>query len=104
MTRSAPGLAVPSPSFCATPTGGRLATTYDLAFSGPHTRRIFSGIGFRTCDPPVSRPYCTAQKESRKRVFKNWSAVDDLVSKHQEPLLSRSFTSAPRNASPSPTS
>ncbi|GBN98949.1 hypothetical protein AVEN_110915-1 [Araneus ventricosus] len=45
--------------FCATPTGGRLATTYDLACNRPHTRRIFSGIGFRTCNPPVprSRPY-----------------------------------------------
>ncbi|GBM43032.1 hypothetical protein AVEN_215166-1 [Araneus ventricosus] len=28
--------------------GGRLATTYDWACSGLHTRRIFSGIGSRT--------------------------------------------------------
>ncbi|GBO00241.1 hypothetical protein AVEN_116531-1 [Araneus ventricosus] len=41
----------PSPSFRATPTGGRLATAYDLACSRPHTRRIFSGIGFRACGP-----------------------------------------------------
>ncbi|GBM04204.1 hypothetical protein AVEN_41024-1 [Araneus ventricosus] len=33
----------------------RLATTYDLACNRPHTRRIFSGIGFRACDPPVPR-------------------------------------------------
>ncbi|GBN05801.1 hypothetical protein AVEN_88105-1 [Araneus ventricosus] len=36
----------PSPRFRATPAGGRLATTHDLACSRPHTRRIFSGIGF----------------------------------------------------------
>ncbi|GBN32517.1 hypothetical protein AVEN_194315-1, partial [Araneus ventricosus] len=50
---------IPSPSFLATPAGGRLTTTYDLACNRPHTRRIFSGIGFRTCDLPVprSRPY-----------------------------------------------
>ncbi|GBM80018.1 hypothetical protein AVEN_203781-1 [Araneus ventricosus] len=28
--------------------GERLATTYDLMCNRPHTRRIFSGIGFRT--------------------------------------------------------
>ncbi|GBO22095.1 hypothetical protein AVEN_186118-1 [Araneus ventricosus] len=53
MTRTTPELAPPSPNFRATPTGGRLATTYDLACNRPHTRRIFSGIGFRTCDPPL---------------------------------------------------
>ncbi|GBM79456.1 hypothetical protein AVEN_106957-1, partial [Araneus ventricosus] len=47
MTRTTPELARPSPSFRAAPTGGRLATTYDLACNRPHTRRIFSGIGFR---------------------------------------------------------
>ncbi|GBN64813.1 hypothetical protein AVEN_254533-2 [Araneus ventricosus] len=51
MTRTTPELALPN--FLATPTGGRLATTYDLACNRPHTRRIFSGIGFRTCGPPV---------------------------------------------------
>ncbi|GBN48176.1 hypothetical protein AVEN_209551-1 [Araneus ventricosus] len=35
MTRATPGLASPSPSFHATPTGGRLATTYDLAYDRP---------------------------------------------------------------------
>ncbi|GBM96541.1 hypothetical protein AVEN_6301-1 [Araneus ventricosus] len=59
MTRTTPELAPPSPNFRATPTGGPLATTYDLAYNRPHTRRIFGGIGFRNCDPPVprSRPY-----------------------------------------------
>ncbi|GBM41564.1 hypothetical protein AVEN_215731-1 [Araneus ventricosus] len=55
MTRTTPELAPPSPNFRATPTGGRLATTYDLACNRPHTRRIFSGIGFRTCDPPEKK-------------------------------------------------
>ncbi|GBN74549.1 hypothetical protein AVEN_153219-1 [Araneus ventricosus] len=31
-----PELALPSPSFRATPTGGRLATTYDLTCNRPH--------------------------------------------------------------------
>ncbi|GBN00880.1 hypothetical protein AVEN_57888-1, partial [Araneus ventricosus] len=52
-------LAAPSPSFHATPTGGRLATAYDLACSRPHTRRIFGGVGSRTWSPqtPKPRPY-----------------------------------------------
>ncbi|GBM78740.1 Calcium and integrin-binding family member 3 [Araneus ventricosus] len=57
MTRTTPELAPPSPSFRATPTGGRLATTYDLACNRPHARRIFGGIGFRACDPPVPRVF-----------------------------------------------
>ncbi|GBL72705.1 hypothetical protein AVEN_127942-1 [Araneus ventricosus] len=36
----------PTPNF-RNITGGRLATTYDLAYSRPHPRRIFGGIGFR---------------------------------------------------------
>ncbi|GBN35302.1 hypothetical protein AVEN_99983-1, partial [Araneus ventricosus] len=50
MTRTTLELATPSPNFRATPTGGRLATTYDLACNRPHTWRIFSGTGFRTCE------------------------------------------------------
>ncbi|GBM60674.1 hypothetical protein AVEN_62625-1 [Araneus ventricosus] len=59
MTRTTPELAHPSLNFLTTPTRGRLATTYDLECNRPHTRQIFGGIGFRTCDPPVprSRPY-----------------------------------------------
>ncbi|GBL84376.1 hypothetical protein AVEN_117150-1 [Araneus ventricosus] len=59
MTRTTPELAPPSANFRATPKGGRLATTYDLACNRPHTRRIFSGIGFRTCDPLVPRSSLT---------------------------------------------
>ncbi|GBL71949.1 hypothetical protein AVEN_114995-1 [Araneus ventricosus] len=40
---------------CGTPARGRLATTYDLACKRQHTRRIFEGMGFRACDPPVRR-------------------------------------------------
>ncbi|GBM88756.1 hypothetical protein AVEN_4337-1, partial [Araneus ventricosus] len=42
-----------SPNFRATPTGGRLATTYDLACKRPHTRRLYRGIGFRPSGPEV---------------------------------------------------
>ncbi|GBM66184.1 hypothetical protein AVEN_246404-1 [Araneus ventricosus] len=56
MTRTTPELAPPSPNFHATPAGGRLTTTYDLACNRPHTRRIFSGIGFRTWSPPAPKP------------------------------------------------
>ncbi|GBL83462.1 hypothetical protein AVEN_196323-1 [Araneus ventricosus] len=38
---------------CTTQTGGRLATRYDLACSGPHSRRIFGGIGSRTWNHPA---------------------------------------------------
>ncbi|GBN75951.1 hypothetical protein AVEN_106554-1 [Araneus ventricosus] len=40
--RATPELAPPSPSFHATPTGGRLATAYDVACSGP---ALESGFG-----------------------------------------------------------
>ncbi|GBO06170.1 hypothetical protein AVEN_186715-1 [Araneus ventricosus] len=46
----------PSPNFQTTPVAGHLATTYDLASSRPHTRQIFSGIGFPAWDPPAPRP------------------------------------------------
>ncbi|GBN49951.1 hypothetical protein AVEN_27642-1 [Araneus ventricosus] len=49
MTRTTPELAPPSPNFHATPTGGHLDTTYDLMCN----RRIYSGIGFRTWNPPA---------------------------------------------------
>ncbi|GBL97278.1 hypothetical protein AVEN_274625-1, partial [Araneus ventricosus] len=56
MTRTTPELAPPSQSFRATPTGGRLATAYDLACNRPHTRRIFGGVGSRTWSPPTPNP------------------------------------------------
>ncbi|GBO03074.1 hypothetical protein AVEN_255494-1 [Araneus ventricosus] len=31
--------------------------TYDLPLNMPNTRRIFSGIGFRTWNPPRATPY-----------------------------------------------
>ncbi|GBM00493.1 hypothetical protein AVEN_111724-1 [Araneus ventricosus] len=39
-----------------TPMGGRSITTYDLTCRRPHIRRIFSGLGFRTWNPPVPKP------------------------------------------------
>ncbi|GBN70497.1 hypothetical protein AVEN_256454-1 [Araneus ventricosus] len=54
--RTTSELAIPSPNFHATPTGGRLATTYDLTCNRPHTQRIFSEIGFRTWNPPAPKP------------------------------------------------
>ncbi|GBM25316.1 hypothetical protein AVEN_232455-1 [Araneus ventricosus] len=54
MTRTTSELVPLYPNFCATPTGRRLATTYAVACNRPHRRWIFSGIGFRTCDPPAS--------------------------------------------------
>ncbi|GBN77198.1 hypothetical protein AVEN_220542-1 [Araneus ventricosus] len=56
MTRTTTELAPPSPSFRTTPTAGSLATKHDLGCSGPHTRRIFGGIGFRTWSPPAPKP------------------------------------------------
>ncbi|GBN68712.1 hypothetical protein AVEN_170980-1 [Araneus ventricosus] len=70
MTRTTPELAPPSPNFRATPAGGRLATTYDLACNRPHTRRIFSGIGFRACGPPAPRLANTVDLQ--------WDWVSDL--------------------------
>ncbi|GBN07219.1 hypothetical protein AVEN_4328-1 [Araneus ventricosus] len=51
MTRATPELVSLSPSFHATPTGGRLSTTHDLSCNRPHTQRIFNGIGSRTLRP-----------------------------------------------------
>ncbi|GBN45181.1 hypothetical protein AVEN_65602-1 [Araneus ventricosus] len=62
MTRTTSGLAPPSPNFHTTPTGGRLTTTYGLAYNGPHTRRICSEIVFGTWSlrpqsrDPTTRP------------------------------------------------
>ncbi|GBL96774.1 hypothetical protein AVEN_118919-1 [Araneus ventricosus] len=50
------GADTPSPNVHVTPTGGRLVTKYDLACKRLHTRRIFSGIGFRTWNPPAPKP------------------------------------------------
>ncbi|GBM82287.1 hypothetical protein AVEN_214685-1 [Araneus ventricosus] len=51
--------AAPPPNCCTTPAGGRLTPipTYNLTCNKP--RRIFSGIEFRTWNPPTPRatPY-----------------------------------------------
>ncbi|GBM28178.1 hypothetical protein AVEN_172671-1 [Araneus ventricosus] len=73
MMRTTPELAPPSPSFHTTPTGGRLATTYDLACNRSHTRRFFNGCWDRIWDPqaPKPRPYqqATAARQ-RNRISK----------------------------------
>ncbi|GBN98685.1 hypothetical protein AVEN_137680-1 [Araneus ventricosus] len=82
---------IPSPNFHATPTGGRLTTTYDLRCNRPHTRRIFSGNAFRTWSPPAPKPrpyhWATAVTslvgETTKIKYLSWS--DD----EQEPLTSQ---------------
>ncbi|GBM32952.1 hypothetical protein AVEN_258893-1 [Araneus ventricosus] len=63
MTRTTPDPA--PPNFRATPMGGRLATTYHLACNKPHTRRIFSGIGFRTRDLTTGTPRPRPLREQR---------------------------------------
>ncbi|GBM25524.1 hypothetical protein AVEN_23225-1 [Araneus ventricosus] len=40
----------------STPTGVRLVTTTDLTRNRPHTRRSFSGIGFRTWNLSALKP------------------------------------------------
>ncbi|GBL56692.1 hypothetical protein AVEN_229565-1 [Araneus ventricosus] len=41
----------PPPNFRTPPAGGHLTPTYDLTCNRPNTKRIFSGIGFRTWNP-----------------------------------------------------
>ncbi|GBM66538.1 hypothetical protein AVEN_179162-1 [Araneus ventricosus] len=58
--------------FCTTPTGGHLATMYDLECSRPHTRRIFSGIEFRALSPPtLKRNLTTRPPRPPKSVLKS---------------------------------
>ncbi|GBN57684.1 hypothetical protein AVEN_216003-1 [Araneus ventricosus] len=50
MTRTTPELEPPlSLNFRSTPAVGHFAPTYDLTRNRPNTRRIFSGIGSRSC-------------------------------------------------------
>ncbi|GBN74692.1 hypothetical protein AVEN_220327-1 [Araneus ventricosus] len=53
MMRTTPELAPPVPNFRTTPMGGRLTPTYDLSCNRSYTRRIFSGIGFRSWNSPA---------------------------------------------------
>ncbi|GBO06547.1 hypothetical protein AVEN_84073-1 [Araneus ventricosus] len=70
--------------FYATPMGGRLASTYDLACNRPHTQRIFSGIGFRTWSPPAPKPrlyrYATTALGAREKFIRmNKRAVTNQI-------------------------
>ncbi|GBO00279.1 hypothetical protein AVEN_110594-1 [Araneus ventricosus] len=76
MTRTTPELAPPSPNFHATPTGGRFTTTYDLMCNRPHTRRFFSGIGFRAWNPSAqSRDLTTRPPRPISGRSKTWRFV-----------------------------
>ncbi|GBN84815.1 hypothetical protein AVEN_212101-1, partial [Araneus ventricosus] len=69
----------PSPNFHATPTGGRLATTYDLACNRLHIRRIFSGIEFRTWNPPAPKPkQATAATENSQGMLREATGSTSL--------------------------
>ncbi|GBM85849.1 hypothetical protein AVEN_37495-1 [Araneus ventricosus] len=48
--------ATPIPNFRTTSAGGSGSPKYDLKCNRPNTRPIFSGIGFRTWNPPVPKP------------------------------------------------
>ncbi|GBM50700.1 hypothetical protein AVEN_45968-1 [Araneus ventricosus] len=68
MTRMTPELVLPSPSFHATPTRGRLATTYDLACNRPINGGSSGESGFEpgTLRPqsrdPTTKPPCSSRK------------------------------------------
>ncbi|GBM07014.1 hypothetical protein AVEN_63460-1 [Araneus ventricosus] len=76
MTKTTPELTSPSPNFHPTPTGGRLATTYDLTCNRPNTRRIFSEIRFRTWKPPIPKPrpchYAIVTLEKFMLITRRW--------------------------------
>ncbi|GBO00242.1 hypothetical protein AVEN_116532-1 [Araneus ventricosus] len=87
MTRTTSELAPTSTNFRATLTGRRLATTYDLSCSRPHTRRIFSGTGFEsatlrsrgrdlTTRPPW--PHALSERVYKDCVWIRESSVDKL--------------------------
>ncbi|GBM64899.1 hypothetical protein AVEN_30284-1 [Araneus ventricosus] len=56
MTRTIPELVLPSPNFHATPTGGRLATRYDLTRNKPHTRASSVELGSQSQDLTTEPP------------------------------------------------
>ncbi|GBM36189.1 hypothetical protein AVEN_97560-1 [Araneus ventricosus] len=85
--RTTPELATPSPNFHATPTGGRLATTYVLTCNWLHTRRIFSGIGSRdlTTRPPLPIHVLRSIRESLAITFGSNDA-NELLDSHNKEL------------------
>ncbi|GBN11624.1 hypothetical protein AVEN_47794-1 [Araneus ventricosus] len=67
-----------SPNFRATPAGGDLVTTYDLACNKLHTRRIFSGIGSRGRDLTTRPPLPLLN------YVRFFNAIVDSVTKRQQ--------------------
>ncbi|GBN87966.1 hypothetical protein AVEN_114375-1 [Araneus ventricosus] len=71
MTRTIPEL-VPHLRASPTPAGGRLVIAYDLTLNRSITRRIFSGIGSRTWNPPArSRDLTSSPPRPRPRIKEN---------------------------------
>ncbi|GBM27823.1 hypothetical protein AVEN_119281-1 [Araneus ventricosus] len=66
-----------SSSFHATPEGGRLTTTYDLACNRPHTRPNFSGIGIRAWNRPAPRlePY----HQATSALYNHWKSHKNVL-------------------------
>ncbi|GBN45487.1 hypothetical protein AVEN_20430-1 [Araneus ventricosus] len=56
MTRTTPELEPPFQASAPHRWENVWTPTYDLTCNRPHTRRIFSGIWFRTWSPPAPRP------------------------------------------------
>ncbi|GBM86703.1 hypothetical protein AVEN_222226-1 [Araneus ventricosus] len=85
MTRST--LVPLSPNFHATPTGGRLATTYDLACNGP----IYGGSSVESgFEPGALRSQCrdlTTRPQRSDKVFKQ--KYFSLVCKVSDSLILR---------------
>ncbi|GBM63435.1 hypothetical protein AVEN_120560-1 [Araneus ventricosus] len=79
MTRTTPELAPPLQTSKATPTGGRLTTTYDLTCNRPHTRRIFSGIGSRTWNPSPKRDCLLVPRPSKNTEFSALCTYKELI-------------------------
>ncbi|GBO21395.1 hypothetical protein AVEN_19592-1 [Araneus ventricosus] len=56
MTRTTPELAPPLQTFEQHQQEDVWPPIYDLECNGPHTRRIFGGIGFSNWKPPTPKP------------------------------------------------
>ncbi|GBM24502.1 hypothetical protein AVEN_254016-1 [Araneus ventricosus] len=75
MTRTTPELAPPLQRSTPTKKGERLATAYDLTCNRPHTRRIFSGIWFRTWNPPAPKAETLPLGHCGLRKEEGWKSI-----------------------------
>ncbi|GBN02091.1 hypothetical protein AVEN_174845-1 [Araneus ventricosus] len=101
MTRTTSELAPPLQRstfiFRATPAGGCLATAYDLEWNRPHTRRKFSGIGFRAWNPQAPNPVKSTGRLEKN--FLNFIHVKNKfdVTFYNEDFVTRAFRGPTRN-------